>query len=99
MNEAWRYQMEKIDEAVRMFMSLTLSVSDRVEAAMREFSVGFGQRPVPAGAENHVQAIREIMGWGGAWRERASALDENQLGKLRDAFHSLHDAITRAYYE
>ncbi len=85
MNEEWRYQHEKIRDVVRLMMSLTMTQPERVQAAMTEFSVGFGQRRVPDGAEGYVEKIKAIMGPGGQWAKKAELLDDKQEDDLRDA--------------
>ena len=95
-----RHQHEKIGNAVRALMSLTLSGPQRLEAAAGELAVAYADGEVPDWAAPHVATIHEILGAdGGASSGSApTALDAVERERVTQAFFELYTVACREYW-
>ena len=93
-----RHQYEKLGNALRALMSLTMPTPQRIAHAMRELALAFPDRPVPEWAAKHVDTIRSIAGGDGDTEARAQALGESQLNQLSAAFLELYTVASREYW-
>ncbi len=102
MDQQFFYPYEKIRQALRMLTSLSMTDIERLQAAMLEFGVAYGQggRPIPEGAERDVELLRSryLQGPPGDWGQLVSTLGEEDLDRLAEAFLGLYEALTRAYH-
>lgn len=93
------YQQEKVGDAIRILMSLTMPAAKRAHGAMGEAFLAFHSNPPPADAEKCWKKIQRIMSGSGAWEERAKQLDEAKLSELSKAFWELDRTLSRKLYE
>ena len=93
-----RHQHEKVGDAVRTLMSLTLPTPVRLARAMRALASAFGDERVPDWASAHVAAIHAIDAAGTDVEARARSLDAPALDQLATAFFDLYTVACREYW-
>ena len=89
---SFRHPRERMRRAVRLLGSLTLPAEHRVEHAMREFFLAFGD-DCPAWAAEQVARIRSLTDASG---DAPAFLSRDDLTALADAFFDLYDLVCRA---
>lgn len=92
-----RHQHERVGDAIRSLMSLTMPAEDRIVGAMTQLHYAF-RKSKPAGeAFEFYDRIMQIVGTGPV-QARASRLSGDELYRLSTAFWELDRRIAKAYY-
>jgi len=93
-----RHQHEKIGNAVRALMSLTLSVPQRLETAARELAVAYPDGQVPDWAAPHLATIHEVLHTDATEAPATVTLDALERERLTNALFELYTVACREYW-
>jgi hypothetical protein len=93
----FRYQHEKLGDAILDLMLPDITFERRLVAAMAEFLHAFHQTTPSGLALEHYLKIKEVMG-DGPYEERAKTLTPTQRTEVVRRFWELDRAVSRDYY-
>jgi putative transcriptional regulator len=96
--ETYRYQYEKLNNAVGAMMSPTLPLSERIAGSMSEASIALREITGPPELVEAYQALRRALPGEGELAVRAARLTEAQLAQFTDALQTLYIRVLRAYH-